>query len=100
MEDGGCREGHDEDPAEDAAQSYNLSWNGPGYHVTIANCCHGDDGPPVGSRDAAEVMGTCELTLSQVDQWGEEGDSHTEEEQEEAKLPGAAPDCQPQSLQA
>lgn len=47
MEDGGSREGHDEDPAEDAAQRYNLSWNGPRHHIAIAHRRHGDDGPPV-----------------------------------------------------
>lgn len=100
MEDGGSREGHDEDPAEDAAHRYNLSWNGPRHHIAIAHRRHGDDGPPVGGGDAAEVMGARELTLSQVDQRGEEGDGHAEKEQEEAKLPGAAPDRQPQCLQA
>lgn len=100
VEDGGSRKGHDENPTEDAAQCYNLSWNGPRHHVTIAHGCHRDNGPPVGGRDAAEVMSARELALSEVDQWGKEGDSHTEEKQEEAKLPGAASDRQPQCLQA
>lgn len=100
MEDGGSGEGHDEDPAEDAAQRYHLSWNGPRHHVAVADGRHGDDRPPVGGRDAAEVMGAGELTLSQVDQRREEGDGHAEEEQKEAELPGAASDRQPERLQA
>lgn len=100
MEDGGSREGHNEDPTEDAAHRYNLSGNGPWHHVAVAYRCHGDNGPPVRCRDAAEVMGTRELTLRQVDQWGKEGDGHAEEKQKEAKLPGAAPHCQPKRLQA
>lgn len=100
MEDGGSGEGHDEDAAEDAAQRYNLSRNGPRHHVAVAHCRHGDNGPPVRGGNAGEVMGTCELALSQVDQRGEEGDGNTEEKQQEAKLPGAAPHRQPQRLQA
>lgn len=100
MEDGGSGEGHDEDPAEDAAQGYNLSWNGPWHHVAIAHGRHGDNGPPVGGGDAAEVVCACELAFGQVDQRGEEGDGHAEKKQEEAELPGAASDRQPQRLQA
>lgn len=100
MEDRGSGEGHDEDPAEDAAQCYDLSRDGPRHHVAVAHSRHGDNGPPVGGRDAAEVMGASELTFSQVDQRGEEGDGNAEEKQEEAKLPGAASDSQPECLQA
>lgn len=100
VEDGGSGKGHDEDPTEDAAQRYNLSWDGPRHHVAVAHSRHGDNGPPVGSGDAAEVMGACELAFSQVDQRGEEGNGHAEEKQEEAKLPSAAPDRQPERLQA
>lgn len=100
MEDGGSREGHNEDPAKDAAERYNLSRNGSRHHVAIAYGCHGNDGPPVGGRDAAEVVGPSQLTFSQMDQRGEEGDGHTEKEQKEAKLPGAAADRQSQRLQA
>lgn len=99
MEDGGSREGHDEDPTEDAAQCYNLSWNGARHHITIAHGGHRDNCPPVRGGDAAEVMGTCELALSQVNQRGEEGNGYAEKKQEEAKLPGAASDCQSQGLQ-
>lgn len=100
VEDGGSREGHDEDATEDAAQCHDLPGKGSRHHVTIAHSCHGDNGPPVGGGDAAEVVGTRELAFSQVNQWGEEGDRHTEEKQEEAKLPRAAPDRQPECLQA
>lgn len=100
MEDGGSRKGHDENPTQDAAKCHNLSWNGPWHHVAIAHGCHRDNGPPVGSRDAAEVMSARQLALSQVNQWGEESDRHAEEKQQEAKLSGAASDGQPQRLQA
>lgn len=100
VEDGGSGKSHDEDTTEDATQCYNLTWNGPRHHVTIANGRHRDNSPPIGGRDAAEVMGACELTFSEVDQRGEEGDGHAEEKQQEAKLTGAASDRQPQCLQA
>lgn len=100
MEDGCSREGHDENATEDAAQCYHLSRNGSRHHIAISHCRHGDNGPPVGGGNAAEVMGTCELTLSQVHQRGEEGDSDAKKKQQKAKLPGAASHRQPQCLQA
>lgn len=100
MEDGGGREGHNKDSTKDAAECYNLSRNGSWHHVTIAYSCHGNDGPPVGGRDAAEVVGPSEFTFSQMDQGGEESHGHTEKEQKKAKLPGAAADRQSQCLQA
>lgn len=106
MEDGGSREGHDEDPAEDTAQRYNLSRNGPGHHVAVAHGRHGDDRPPVGGRDAAEaVLGVRgserrQLALRQVHQGREEGHGHADEQQQQAELPDAALHGHPQRLQA
>lgn len=98
MEDGGSWKSHDKNPAQDAAQRNNLPWNGPRHHVTVTYGCHGNDRPPVRGGNAAEIMGACKLTFRKVDERREKGDSYAEEKKKEAKLPGAAPDRQPQHL--
>lgn len=100
MEDGGDREGHEEDPTQDAAQSHNLPRDAPRHHVPISHCGHGDDGPPVGSRDAGELLRGAHFVLDQVQQGGVQCNGHTQEEEEKSELPRAAARRQAQSLQA
>ncbi|KAJ8335524.1 hypothetical protein SKAU_G00388660 [Synaphobranchus kaupii] len=101
VEDGSGREGHDQYPAQDAAQRHHLAREAARHHVPVAHRRHGDDGPPVGGRDAAEVVRAGrQLALGQVHQRGEERDGHAEEEQEQAKLPHAPAHRQAQRLQA
>lgn len=100
MEDGGDGEGHEEDPAQDAAQSHHLARDAPWHHVPVSHCRHGDDSPPVGRRDAGELLRGGHFVLNQVQQGGVQCDGHAQEEEEQSELPCAAACCQAQSLQA
>lgn len=64
MKDGGDGESHEEDAAQDAAKRHHLTRDASGHHVPIANCGHGDDGPPVATRDAGELLLGTHLALS------------------------------------
>lgn len=96
MEDGRGGERHDEDAAKDAGQCDYLSGDAARHHVAVAHRGHRDDGPPVGGRDAAEaVVGVRggkrrQFTLREMNQRGEEGHGHADEQQQQAKLPHAA----------
>ena len=99
VEDGRGREGHDEDATQDAAEGHHLARHAAGYHVSVAHRCHGDDGPPIGGRDASELQDPPRLILSHVDKRGEEGDGHAQEEEKQAELARAAAHREAQRLQ-
>lgn len=99
VEDGGDGESHEEDPAQDAAQSHHLPRDGPRHHVSVAHGCHGDDSPPVSGGDAGELLSGGHFVLDQVQQGGVQRDGHAQEEHQQAKLPGAAARRQAQRLQ-
>ncbi|KAA8596160.1 hypothetical protein FQN60_011451, partial [Etheostoma spectabile] len=106
VEDGRGGERHDEDAAQDAGERDHLSGDAARHHVAVAHRRHGDDGPPVGGRDAAEALLRVrggerrQLALRQVDQGREEGHGDADEEQQQAELPYAALHGQAQRLQA
>nr|XP_023493225.1 uncharacterized protein LOC106782977 [Equus caballus] len=99
VEDGRGWEGHDEDPTQDAAEGHHLARHAARDHVSVAHGRHGDDGPPIGGRDAGELQDPAGLILGHVDQRGEEGDGHAEEEEEQAELARAAAHGEAQRLQ-
>lgn len=99
VEDGRDGKSHEEDPAQDAAESHHLPRDGPRHHVSVAHCCHGDDSPPVSGRDAGELLRRGHFVLDQVEQGGVQRDGHAQEEHQQAKLPSAAASRQAQSLQ-
>ncbi len=64
VKDGRDGEGHEEDAAQDAAERHHLAGDASGHHVSVADCGHGDDGPPVATRDAGELLLGAHLALS------------------------------------
>lgn len=100
MKDGRDGEGHEEDAAQDAAESHHLAGDAPRHHVPVAHRGHGDDGPPVAPGDAGELLFGTHLTLSQEHQRGEKGHGHTEEQQQQAELPRTPPHRQAKRLEA
>lgn len=56
VKDGCDREGHEEDAAQDAAKRHHLTRDASGHHVPVTNRSHGDDRPPVATRDAGEFL--------------------------------------------
>lgn len=99
VKDGRGREGHDEDPAQDAAEGHHLARHAARDHVSVAHGRHGDDGPPIGGRDAGELQNSPGLVLGHVDQRREEGDGYAEKEEEQGELARAAAHREAQRLQ-
>lgn len=71
MEDRCSWKSHDENTTQYAAKGNNLARYTVWYHVTVANCRHGYDSPPIGSGNAAKAVGPsvlafCEFFLCQM----------------------------------
>lgn len=100
VENGGHREGHQQDATQDAAERHHLARYAARHHVTVAHRRHRDHCPPVCSRDAAELLRGRHLVLDEVQEWGEECDGHAQEQQQQAELTCAAACGEAQRLKA
>ena len=81
-----------------AQRSDELAPRSDGHHVAVSDGRHGDDRPPEGVRDAAEV-GVVRVDLGEVDCAGEEDDADDQREDEEAELAEAGPDRHAEDLE-
>ncbi len=63
MEDRCSWKSHYKNTTQYAAKGNNLARYTVWYHVTVANCRHGYDSPPIGSRNAAKAVRPCGLVL-------------------------------------
>ena len=74
---------------------------GLGCHVSVTDCCHGDQRPPQAERYAVEIVVRIGLdAFGVVDQTGEYDDAQHQEEDEQRQLFGRRPERLDQDLQS
>ena len=95
----GMGRGNHQHPCDTTQTSHYLPQQSLWVDVTVAHRGHGDGGPPEGGGDAGELGGVLVL-LGEEDQAGEDHDAHGQEEDEQAQLVVAPPQCEAQGLQA